>query len=145
MRSHWIWDIYNISEELSNIIFDKYNVNAGEIAKGRFFGTIGENAAAEILIKNMKKIGLYTTIEQIINNKTEKTCAELTHLWEVEDFYLKINNETVPCHITPSTFGARGNPDQLEYEFHFTNLKIKPRPKRNVIINHKPTWFFLFL
>jgi len=75
--------IYNITEALSNIIFTEYNESAGEIAKGRYFGTKGEHRAAEILYENMTKLGLYTTLEQIKNTPRD---PELTHIIEVLDY-----------------------------------------------------------
>ena len=59
--------IYNITENLSHIIFTEYDESAGEIAKGRAFGTKGERKAAEILYENMTKLGLYTWNESIEN------------------------------------------------------------------------------
>ena len=57
--------IFNITANLSNIIFDKYDEENGEIAKGRAFGTKGEHRAAEILYENMTLLGLNTTLEQL--------------------------------------------------------------------------------
>ncbi len=59
--------IYNLTENLSNIIFTEYDESTGEIAKGRAFGTKGEHKAAEILYENMTKLGLYTWKEPIEN------------------------------------------------------------------------------
>ena len=60
--------IYNMTENLSRIIFTEYNESAGEIAKGREFGTKGEHRAAEILFENMTNLGLYTWKEPINNS-----------------------------------------------------------------------------
>jgi len=59
--------IYNITKALSYIIFTEYDESAGEIAKGRAFGTKGEWRAADILYENMTKLGLYTKKEKIEN------------------------------------------------------------------------------
>jgi len=68
--------IYNITENLSRIIFTEYNESAGEIAKGRDFGTKGEHKAAEILLENMTNLGLYAWKEPIKN--TPVTLSEAT-------------------------------------------------------------------
>jgi hypothetical protein len=72
--------IYNITKALSNIIFTEYNESAGEIAKGRFYGTKGEHRAAEILMENMTELGLYTTMELIGNTPDH---PKLLHKLEV--------------------------------------------------------------
>ena len=59
--------IYNITKALSYIIFTEYNESAGELAKGRNFGTKGERKAAEILFENMTNLGLYAWKEPIRN------------------------------------------------------------------------------
>ncbi len=53
--------IYNITENLSNVIFNAYNEYNGEdIAKGRAFGTKGEKYARDIIIKpEMINLNLY--------------------------------------------------------------------------------------
>ena len=40
--------IYNLTKALSYLIYEEYNESAGELAKGRFFGTKGEWRAAKI-------------------------------------------------------------------------------------------------
>lgn len=76
--------IYNITENLSNIIFTEYE--DGEIAKGRAYGTKGEHRAADILLENMTKLGLNAYKEQI--NNTDKY-PQLTHELEVVDLLCK--------------------------------------------------------
>ena len=68
--------IYDITKALSHIIFTEYNESAGELAKGRHFGTKGEHKAAEILFENMTNLGLYTWKEPIKN--TPATLCSLT-------------------------------------------------------------------
>ena len=46
--------IYNVTENLSNIIFTSYDEENGELAKGRFFGTKGEWDAANYLADEME-------------------------------------------------------------------------------------------
>ncbi len=67
--------IYNITENLSNIIFTEYNKSAGEIAKGRDFGTKGEHKAADILYENLTNLGIWTRKEKI--NNSIKTLSEI--------------------------------------------------------------------
>jgi len=121
--------IYNITEALSNIIFTEYNESDGELAKGRFFGSKGEWRAAEILAENMSKLGLYVTMERI--NNTPK-CPDLTHMIDVLDYGLKINNKSIKpqeFHIVPSEMGPRDNPNLLDYNFTYEGLKVKLMPK----------------
>jgi len=124
--------IYNISKALSNIIFTEYNESAGELAKGRFFGTKGEHKAAEILYENMTELGLYTKLEQIQNIKKflKPKLSQLTHKIEILEYGLKINNETVAdFHIAPSKNGPRCDPENLDYNFSYKGLKIYEKPK----------------
>lgn len=124
--------IYNITENLSYIIFTEYNESSGEIAKGRAFGTKGEHKAAEILYDNMTKLGLYTTMEQIQNIEKigRPKLSKLTHNIEILEYGLKINDETiVDFHITPSTKGPRENSKQLDYNFSYKGLKVYLKPK----------------
>jgi len=121
--------IYNISENLSNIIYTEYNESAGELAKGRFFGSKGEHKAAQILYENMTKLGLYTKMEKI--NNTEK-CPELTHIIDILSYGLKINNVTIDpreFHIVPSKNGPRNDKGNLDYNFSYKGLKVYERPK----------------
>lgn len=121
--------IYNITENLSNIIFTEYNESAGEIAKGRFFGTKGEWRAAEILYENMSDMGLYTQKVQIQNLPNVIKCSKLTHKLEVLDFGLKINNiEIEDCYIAPRWKGPEDNPELLDYNFSYKGLKVKQKP-----------------
>ena len=124
--------IYNISKALSDIIFTEYNESAGELAKGRFFGTKGEHKAAEILYENMTKLGLYTKKEQIknIEKKLYPKLSKLTHKIEILEYGLKINNETiVDFHIVPSKNGPRCDPGNLNYNFSYTGLKVYKKPR----------------
>jgi len=116
--------IYNITASLSNIIFDVYDEENGEIAKGRAFGTKGEHRAAEILYENMSDLGLYTIKEQIKN--TEKY-PDLTHELEITDYFIKINNKKIDAYIAPVWFENSENNYNLNHTYNYTNLKvIKP-------------------
>lgn len=67
--------IYNITENLSKIIFTEYNESAGELAKGRAFGSKGEHKAADIIYENMTILGLWTKKEPIKNIKEKPYIA----------------------------------------------------------------------
>ena len=113
--------VYNITENLSNIIFTEYNESAGEIAKGRAYGTKGEHKAAEILYENFTKLGLFTYNETIEN--TEKY-PELTHELEIEEFFVKFNGEKIESYIAPVWFETSENNNCLNYTYNYTNLKV---------------------
>lgn len=116
--------IYNITENLSNIIFTEYDEENGEIAKGRAYGTKGEHRAAEILYENMTKLGLYTYKEQV---RDTNKYSNLTHEIEIVDFYVKINGKKAESYIAPVWFETSENNNSLNYTYNYTNLKvIKP-------------------
>ncbi|MCK4364452.1 MAG: M20/M25/M40 family metallo-hydrolase [Thermoplasmatales archaeon] len=122
--------IYNITENLSNIIFTEYNESAGEIAKGRAFGTKGEHKAAQILYDNFTALGLYTYYEQI--NNTEQY-PELTHELEISDYFVKIDEKEIESYIAPVWFETSENDYSLNYTYNYSNLKVI-KPKINPII-----------
>ncbi|MCK4365590.1 MAG: M28 family peptidase [Thermoplasmatales archaeon] len=136
--------IYNITENLSNIIFTEYNESAGEIAKGRAFGSVGERKAAEILEENFSKLGLWTIKEQIQNIQNPSIPSsideimyplhKLTHIYEVLDYELILtnkssnSNETVNCQITPLLVNSTDHPE-LIHNFSYKGLKLRKRPQ----------------
>jgi len=129
--------IKSIAENLSNIVFTEYNESAGELAKGRFFGTKGEHRAAEILFENMSKLGLWTKKEKIENTPS---FPELTHFIQTHDYGLKVNNVTIKpweFHIVPSKLGPRDNPELIDYNFSYECLKVIEMPD-----NLRPWAFF---
>lgn len=104
--------IYNITENLSNIIFTEYNESAGELAQGRAFGSKGELKAAEIIYENMTMLGLYTTKERINNTPTLSPVPNIASrieilergliVHEVDSDVSKNSNITVTnCYISP--------------------------------------------
>jgi len=123
--------IYNITRALSYIIFTEYNESAGEIAKGRSFGTKGEHKAAEILYENMTKLGLDTTKERI--NNTPKD-PELIQAYDVLDYQLILNNksnnyrEIVDCCINAIKLEPPLVHEKI-INFTYEGLKIKQWPK----------------
>lgn len=117
--------IYNITSNLSNIIFEVYDEENGEIAKGRAFGTKGEHIASDIIFENMTKLGLYTYKEQIKN--TDKY-PNLTHELEITDFFVRINNKTVDSYIAPVWVGTSENNYNINYTYNYSNLKIIKPP-----------------
>jgi hypothetical protein len=117
--------IYNITAKLSNIIFDEYDEENGEIAKGRAYGTKGEHKAAEILYENMTKLGLYTKKEQIENTDQY---PDLTHELEIKDYFVKINNRKIDSYIAPVWIENSENNYNVNHIYNYSNLKIIEPP-----------------
>lgn len=84
--------IYNMTRALSNIVFTEYDEEHGEIVMGRSFGTKGEHKAAEILLENMSKLGLWAYKERI---KPIFPLYDLTTKIEILDYDVKINNVSI--------------------------------------------------
>jgi hypothetical protein len=134
--------IYNITENLSNIIFNPEIYGEGELKKGRAFGSDGEHAAAKYLADEMKKLGLYDPTdnstpsyhEQIQNIPDNPKCKDLTHGYQVFDYKLNITNttskqvETVDCQISAINLDSPYH-EQKNYT-SFYGLKIKKIPKK---------------
>jgi hypothetical protein len=118
--------IYNMTQNLSNIIFDLYDEENGEIAKGRFFGTKGEHYAAKIIAENMTKFGLNTTFERIENLPDLPTLAQKL---EVLNYKVSYNNKSIECFPAASWLGLGNNPSLLNCTFNYSNLKVKHRPR----------------
>ena len=123
--------IYNITKALSYIIFTEYNESAGEIAKGRAYGTKGEHKAAQILFENMTKLGLNTTMERLNNIPSN---PDLIHAYNVLDYNLTLRNksngynETVDCYISPIKLDPPFVHEKI-FNFSYQGLKIKRWPK----------------
>jgi len=122
--------IFSITENLSRIIFTEYNESAGEIAKGRAFGTKGEHKAAEILLENMSKLGLWAYKEKIGNAKPSfRPINLISSKIEVLDYELRIKNETINktlvCAPIISTFGPHWNILKIDHNFSYSDLKVK--------------------
>lgn len=100
--------IYNITENLSYIIFTAYNESAGELAKGRAFGSKGELKAADLIFENMTEHGLWTWKEPIENTKEYPNLASKT---QINERNLVITNnvtdEIIP--VTDCYISQRGN------------------------------------
>jgi hypothetical protein len=104
--------IYNITENLSEIIFTEYNESAGEIAKGRDFGTKGEHKAAEILFENMTNLGLYTWKEPINNIPTlSEITTKIASKVEIleEGLTVKKISDWSKTPVTECYFSSRSN------------------------------------
>jgi hypothetical protein len=113
--------IHNLTENLSNIIFTAYNESNGEIAKGRAYGTKGEQKAAEIIYENMTALGLYTYKEQITNTIEY---PDLTHELEILDYSVKINKKKIDSYIAPVWFKTSENNHDLNHTYHYENLTV---------------------
>jgi hypothetical protein len=77
----------------------------------------------------MTDLGLYPKMEQISNIEDSKDpkLSKLTHIIDVLDYGLKINNETITdFHITPSRYGPRNIPrnceERIRYEHDICRL-----------------------
>lgn len=127
--------IYNITSALSNIIFEEYDEENGEIAKGRAFGTKGEHKAAKILFENMTLLGLDTALEQLC--KSPEVPENIITKLEVLDFEAKVDGKKIECYIAPSWKGPYEEPRQLDYNFSYSGLKIKQIPKFPCLYNRK--------
>lgn len=127
--------IYNITENLSNIIFMQYAEDQGEIARGRAFGTKGEHNASEILEKEMENLGLWTWRENISNIPENPELADIASAFWINDYKIIIENvssginKTVDGYISPTWKGPRNCSYQLNHNFSFKNLKFKIKPK----------------
>jgi hypothetical protein len=125
--------IYNITENLSNIIFTEYDEENGEIAKGRAFGSKGEHKAAEILFENFTILGLNAKLEPI-NERPGRSYDENAYKLEVLDYYIKLDGKKIDCYVAPSWHGLHGDCYNLDTTFNFKEIKIVPLPKL-------PCWF----
>ena len=117
--------IYNLTKALSNIIFTEYNESAGEIAKGRAYGTKGEHKAAEILYENLSALGLYTYKEQITNTEL---FPKLTHELEIKSRSFKINGREIESYIAPVWFETVENFYDVNYTYNYTNISVIEPP-----------------
>lgn len=141
--------VYNIIRDLSYIIFTEYNESAGELAKGRVFGSKGEHKAAQILYDNMTELGLITEKERIQNTENY---PELTHAYQILDRDLTLwhNDESEK----PDFFISAEKIERPVHEeiktFNHTGLKIKKYPSNpsewiKAIISDKKEGKYVFL
>ena len=125
--------IYNITKALSDIVYTEYDTENGELARGRAFGTKGEHKAADILKENLSALGFWTYNETIENSKELPNVA--TALW-VNDYKILLNNtetgevKEIEGYASPTCKGPRGDKNNKDYNFSFTDLKLKPQPER---------------
>ncbi len=127
--------VYNITENLSDIVFTEYNESNGEIARGRAYGTKGEHKAAEILSENMSKLDLWTWNETITNLPSLPDVASAMWINEYKIVVKNLTsgvNKTIDGYIYPPTTGPRGQHNKLDHIYNFTNLKIIPTPKNTI-------------
>jgi hypothetical protein len=113
--------IYNITERLSNIIFTEYNESNDEIAKGRAYGTKGEQKAAEIIYENMTALGLYTYTEQITGTTRY---PRLTYEMEITEYSFKINDKKVDAYIAPIWVKTSENNFDVNHTYNYENLRV---------------------
>lgn len=120
--------IRNITENLSNIIFTEYNETNGEIAKGRAFGSKGEQRAAEILYENFTNFGFDPDRKYI---DEEAVGVFLDRKIDILNYKLTIyhNSSKKNCTVFTlprrSILGPHNRFWKLNYNFSYTNLKIR--------------------
>jgi len=141
--------VYSIIQNLSYIIFTEYNESAGELAKGRGFGTKGEHKAAEILYENMTNMGLITTKERL--NNTEKY-PNLIKGYNVLDYGLTLKNETskeaLDCYINAIKLKNPIHEKIVNLSFNNTKIKIMPNTTFGwfkALINDRKEGKYVFL
>jgi len=84
-----------ITEELSDIVYDAYNVPAGDLPKGRFFGSKGELDAKDYLLDEMDDLGL-NPYPDIIDEKYTSLYVKFEHRGKDLNDSLMVNK----CDIT---------------------------------------------
>jgi hypothetical protein len=119
--------IYNVTENLSNIIFDVYNESNGEIAKGRAFGTKGEHVAGEYLIKTMDEIGLWSYKEKLCKRYPGDF---ITSKVDVLDYNLQVSNSTKSLNVACNPRVLLVSLDNIkslsnvDLNFSYSNVKL---------------------
>ncbi|DAC72937.1 MAG TPA: hypothetical protein DSN98_02520 [Thermoplasmata archaeon] len=148
--------VHNVTKFLSWRINQSYNIERGELAKGRDFGSKGEHAAAIYLDSMMKNLGLYAPnldnntknpylqqikdSEEVFHTNSNKIWKNTNDLLEVLDRKLILHNitsnETVDIkdfYISPEMGEAcfpKRNPNydynNLTKDINYPNLLICP-------------------
>ena len=125
--------VYNLTYALSQIIFTAYD-HENEIPKGRYFGSKGENKAAEILAENMSAIGLFTTVEKIQPRPNIQN-DDIAELIEVLEYDITINGATIDCYPAPSWIHPNAQPKDMNTTIDFKNLEFKQLPLHPFVID----------
>ena len=124
--------IREVAEELSEIVNRSYDVDAGEIAKGRAFGTQGELDARDYVKDIMDDIlgEDNVTLDKIERVKVILWHNDLDDKLEVTSKEMSINGEKVDCYISPrwknDTYTFFHNPSTEN--FSYDDLVVKHRP-----------------
>jgi len=125
--------IYNVTYALSQLIFTAYDHNI-EIPKGRYFGSKGENRAAEILAENMSDIGLYVTVERL-QPRPFVSNDDIIEIIELLDCDVTINGKTIECYPAPSWIHPNAANEELNTIFNEQNLSFKKLPSNPFVYN----------
>ena len=120
--------IYNLTENLSNIVFTEYDEAAGEIAKGRDFGSKGELRAIQIIAENLSNLGLDVTLEPI-DERPGMDYDENAYKLDVLDFEASLDGKKLDCYIAPSWWGHRADIKSLDTTYNYSDLKVYNIPK----------------
>jgi len=147
--------IYNITTYLSERITKSYDIEHGELAKGRVFGSKGEHDAAFYIASIMSDLGLYNlSLNPPYLERIQNTSKETNNTCELEVLArsMTIKNTStngwsnVDCYISPRwTLDAPfnrtvpHNKSKLTREFSYTNLKVHHAPRD---LDH---WLYKFL
>jgi len=120
--------IYNITENLSNIIFTQYNESKGELPKGRAFGTKGEREAARIIFDNLSLLGLEPKREWLNDSKyhNDYLASKIEVLAYRLNFTNTTNNVILNVSSLPirSLLGPHNTPLQITNNITYNGLKI---------------------
>ncbi|MFH1101186.1 MAG: M28 family peptidase [Methanobacteriota archaeon] len=126
--------IWNITSDLSNIIFQAYNTT--ELQKGREFGSKGEQQAANLIYDAMWDLDLNPIKERIQSYPTSQIDDKLEVL--LKD--VKINGNVTDSYISPrwndalvyrdlsGQLSPEFDEDQLSSNFNYSNLYVMQRP-----------------
>ena len=141
--------IKDLTSKLAKVVDEAYNESAGEIAKGRAFGTIGEHYAAKRIIQPAMNDSLGSqnvTLEQIRSIKSKFHSGNLTDKLETLAQGLIVNNDNnsiqtdiIDCYISPrwnntliyllrDKLGIYDK-SMLTHYFNHSGLKVIPQPK----------------
>ncbi len=161
LDQHFIW---NMTENLSNIVYSAYDWSTGEIAKGRFFGSKGERKAADIIFKNFSSFGYDSSkvyMEKVENIdyplKWIDSFLNITTKLEVTEQKLSVNNkssgvETIVTEfiINPQWNNSLYNPfydrKQLNHTFIENDLSLYSEIPYSIDLGpFNSSWFDTFL
>jgi hypothetical protein len=162
--------VKTITENLSYVIYNAYN--GSELRRGRFFGSKGENFAAELLSNEMKALGLYDPtpkntkfpyLDKLENLKTKDYPVRLIPPYlnltasveilekgltviDVSDPSNPIRKEVPDCYIShfwnDSVIKFSYDKNLLTHNFSFDNLSIRHEPVKGCYFSPRNATWF---